>query len=280
MPSVEIPWRGPGDGRPDLPLPPGPMPLRRDGQNRKRWRYVGLFGEEVMLCAARAADRPADAVLLGPARPPQRRAARPHRAAARQPRGPLRRPGAGDRRPRPARQPAARRVRADRIDLPQRQRLGLDPQARRGADRGHGRDPRPALAGRRLRRRRRVGRLPAAPHQLALVGRGRDGGRRPPAGLEPGRGRQRPAAKQRAGDLDRRHSLRARPGPLRRPAPGSTSPAASASTSPPSRPTPATRTSSSSAPATATASAASAAPSAASSSPTGLGVMERHDAVW
>ena len=54
MPSVEIPWRGPGDDRPDLPLPPGPMPLRRDGQNRKRWRYVGLFAEEVMLCAARA----------------------------------------------------------------------------------------------------------------------------------------------------------------------------------------------------------------------------------
>jgi hypothetical protein len=54
MPSVEIPWRGPGDDRPDLPLPPGPMPLRRHGQNRKRWRYVGLFGAEVMLCAARA----------------------------------------------------------------------------------------------------------------------------------------------------------------------------------------------------------------------------------
>ncbi len=54
MPSVEIPWRGPGEDRPDLPLPPAPMPLRRDGQNRKRWRYVGLFGEEVMLCAARA----------------------------------------------------------------------------------------------------------------------------------------------------------------------------------------------------------------------------------
>jgi hypothetical protein len=30
------------------------MPLRRDGQTRKRWRYVGVFGEEVMLCAARA----------------------------------------------------------------------------------------------------------------------------------------------------------------------------------------------------------------------------------
>ena len=43
-----------GSGRPDLPLPPGPMPLRRDGQNRKRWRYVGVFGAELMLCAARA----------------------------------------------------------------------------------------------------------------------------------------------------------------------------------------------------------------------------------
>jgi hypothetical protein len=30
------------------------MPLRRDGNLRKRWRYVGLYGEAVMLCAARA----------------------------------------------------------------------------------------------------------------------------------------------------------------------------------------------------------------------------------
>jgi hypothetical protein len=30
------------------------MPLRRNGENRKRWRYVGLFAEELMLCAARA----------------------------------------------------------------------------------------------------------------------------------------------------------------------------------------------------------------------------------
>jgi Protein of unknown function (DUF2804) len=49
-----IPWRGPGDDRPDLPLPPGPMPLRSDGGMRKRWRYVGFYGESVMLCAARA----------------------------------------------------------------------------------------------------------------------------------------------------------------------------------------------------------------------------------
>jgi hypothetical protein len=52
--APEIPWRGPGPGRPELPLPPGPMPLRRDGQLRKRWRYVGFFAEELMLCAARA----------------------------------------------------------------------------------------------------------------------------------------------------------------------------------------------------------------------------------
>jgi hypothetical protein len=51
---AKIPWRGPGTDRPDLPLPPGPMPLRRDGQTRKRWRYVGVFGPELMLCAARA----------------------------------------------------------------------------------------------------------------------------------------------------------------------------------------------------------------------------------
>ena len=30
------------------------MPLRRDGNLRKRWRYVGFYGERLMLCAARA----------------------------------------------------------------------------------------------------------------------------------------------------------------------------------------------------------------------------------
>jgi hypothetical protein len=29
------------------------MPLRLHGQTRKRWRYVGVYGREVMLCAAR-----------------------------------------------------------------------------------------------------------------------------------------------------------------------------------------------------------------------------------
>jgi hypothetical protein len=52
--SEQMPWRGPGPGRPAVPLPPERMPLRVAGQLRKRWRYVGVFGEEVMLCAARA----------------------------------------------------------------------------------------------------------------------------------------------------------------------------------------------------------------------------------
>lgn len=54
MTNSGIPWRGPGEDRPALPLPPGPMPLWRDGGLRKRWRYVGFYGETLMLCAARA----------------------------------------------------------------------------------------------------------------------------------------------------------------------------------------------------------------------------------
>jgi Protein of unknown function (DUF2804) len=34
--------------------PSASMPLWSGGQLRKRWRYVGVFGEELMLCAARA----------------------------------------------------------------------------------------------------------------------------------------------------------------------------------------------------------------------------------
>lgn len=50
----DLPWRGPGPNRPDLPIPPARMPLWRDGQLRKRWRYVASFDEGLMLCAARA----------------------------------------------------------------------------------------------------------------------------------------------------------------------------------------------------------------------------------
>jgi Protein of unknown function (DUF2804) len=51
--TVELPWRGPGGERPDLPLPPGKMPNRRGGRMLKRWRYVGVFTDEFLLCAAR-----------------------------------------------------------------------------------------------------------------------------------------------------------------------------------------------------------------------------------
>lgn len=55
-----LPWRGPGEGRPEeLPLPPKRMPLRFKGVNRKRWRYLGAFTDEVMVCAARVSVGPA-----------------------------------------------------------------------------------------------------------------------------------------------------------------------------------------------------------------------------
>lgn len=50
-PEVTLPWRGPGEGRPDLPFPPARQPLLHKGLMRKRWRYVGYYGEEIMLCA-------------------------------------------------------------------------------------------------------------------------------------------------------------------------------------------------------------------------------------
>src|SRR3954447_23077264 len=48
-----LPWRGPGPGRPALPLPPEQMPLRRGGRWRKRWRYVGAYCDELLLCTGR-----------------------------------------------------------------------------------------------------------------------------------------------------------------------------------------------------------------------------------
>lgn len=49
-------WRGPHDPthpRPELPLPPARMPLIRGGRPLKAWTYVGAYGPELMLCAAR-----------------------------------------------------------------------------------------------------------------------------------------------------------------------------------------------------------------------------------
>lgn len=47
-----LPWRGPGPGRPELRIPPAAGHLLHRGQMRKHWRYVGFYGDEVMLCAA------------------------------------------------------------------------------------------------------------------------------------------------------------------------------------------------------------------------------------
>jgi Protein of unknown function (DUF2804) len=56
-----LPYRGPTAGRPaGIPLPPARMPLVRGGRMRKRWRYVGAYGPELMLCVA--------SVEIGPAR--------------------------------------------------------------------------------------------------------------------------------------------------------------------------------------------------------------------
>jgi hypothetical protein len=56
-----LPYRGDGTGRPEgFALPPGPMPRRQGRRPLKRWRYVGVYGPEVMLCAgvARVAGLP------------------------------------------------------------------------------------------------------------------------------------------------------------------------------------------------------------------------------
>ena len=222
-------------GRPARPAPPpGPMPLRRDGQTRKRWRYVGVFGEELMLCAARAEVGP-----LGQSfwvmwdRQGRRHDARTTlRPGSRE--VPMDGPSLEIDSPGLRASLRLGEMRPDRIDLPQRLRLGLDPQARRGADRGHGRDPRQALGGRRPTASTTS---PPATTSATPAGTGRPASaapRRPRPRLEPGRGRQRPGREQRAGDLGRRRAHRAGPGLLPRHATASTSPTATASTSPPS----------------------------------------------
>ena len=49
-----LPERGDGVASLELPLPPGRMPLMRRGRQLKRWRYVGVYGPDLMLCAGRA----------------------------------------------------------------------------------------------------------------------------------------------------------------------------------------------------------------------------------
>jgi Protein of unknown function (DUF2804) len=53
------PWRSPGPERPALAVPPAHMPLVRAGRPLKAWRWVGVFGAELELCAASARVGPA-----------------------------------------------------------------------------------------------------------------------------------------------------------------------------------------------------------------------------
>ena len=49
-----LPRRGDDVASIDLALPPGRMPLLRGGRPLKRWRYVGVYGPDLQLCAGRA----------------------------------------------------------------------------------------------------------------------------------------------------------------------------------------------------------------------------------
>lgn len=49
-----LPQRGPGVRDLDLALPPAPMPRWRDRRPLKRWRYVGVYTPELMLCVGDA----------------------------------------------------------------------------------------------------------------------------------------------------------------------------------------------------------------------------------
>jgi Protein of unknown function (DUF2804) len=49
---MPIPWRTGMPGRPDVAVPPRPMPLFHGRRPLKRWRWVGAFSDELMLCAA------------------------------------------------------------------------------------------------------------------------------------------------------------------------------------------------------------------------------------
>jgi hypothetical protein len=83
--AAKLPYRGDGRGRPGaLALPPARMPAWHRGRPLKRWRYVGVYGPELMLCAGlvriggvpqafwavwdRAGARLHERTALGPAR--------------------------------------------------------------------------------------------------------------------------------------------------------------------------------------------------------------------
>lgn len=61
--------RGEAVRRVGLVLPPAPMPLVRAGRPLKRWRYVGVYSPELMVCAAEVFVGPLGTRFWGLARP-------------------------------------------------------------------------------------------------------------------------------------------------------------------------------------------------------------------
>ena len=93
-------------GRPaGLALPPGRMPRCTQARPLKRWRYVGVYGPELMVCVGLAPRRPALQSLLGGLGPRGRRLLERTR------------PGRGGVRARPTAPCASRRRRRDRPEL-------------------------------------------------------------------------------------------------------------------------------------------------------------------
>lgn len=242
------------------------MPLRDQGQLRKRWRYVGLFAEELMLCAARAEVGPFQQSFWVLWDRESRRqwthtALRPgsREVVLDGPRLEVDAPGLrailrlGEGEPIEVTCPSGRSWAWTR------KRAGLpiegtvEVPGRRWEIAGRGVDD--ESAGYHARR--------TSWRWSAGVGKSVDG--RALAWNLGSRGSttRRAAASGRSGSKGSRPSRPASTSRGRRRSPSTAAP----STSPPSRSTPKTTTSSSSAPVTATASAASAAPSAASSSP-------------
>ena len=206
---------------------PSRMSLLRGARPLKRWRYVGVFCEQLMACAAHRADRPGASVLLGAVPAASGRAARAHApAAARAARSSCaaRRRGAG------GSQPGLLRIR-DRgveLDLTLEEEAGVEARCPHGRARC-GRASRPAsprsgtlaldggapTSGRRARGDRRHRRPPRAPHRVALERRRRAERRRQRAGVEPRQRRQRPAERLRARGVGRRRAARGGAGELR-----------------------------------------------------------------
>ena len=201
-------WRGEGgsrSGRPEgIPLPPARLPLTRGGRPLKRWRWVGAFSADAMLCAARAriGGVPVTwwAVWDG-----ERLHERTHRRAG-------------------AVRMAPGHVRAAALELRFEEDAGVEVVSPHGAQyiwtRKQGGIPmRGTVLGRPvrgLRLRRRHGRLPRAPHVLALVGRRRRGRVRRARRVEPRGRRARRARDLRAHGLGRRHAAPRRAARVRR----------------------------------------------------------------